>query len=271
VQKEDDSKMEFEYADYVHLKDILSDVVTSFGEREQGMSTGLSGLDERIRGVSGGEYIIVAGRPSMGKSALLASMSLKLSEQGVVVVFSLEMNRRLFVERLLASLARVNFHHLKLGRATQHDWEALDWAARELQKRQLILDDNSFLSPFLLNQKLEHLAQHFEVKCVMIDYLQLMAAGRRESRQQEITEISRMLKATAKTFNVALIVACQLNRAVENRENNIPRLSDLRESGSLEQDADKVLLLHRPSYYELKYDSNWDCSLLLGFRLYGFL
>lgn len=244
----------FIYNNLIKIGELVPKVLETIGTNTTGLMTGLKVLDNQVRGFLEGDYVIIAGRPSMGKTSILGDIVLNIGTQDTVAVFSLEMNSDVFVERLVANLAKVNYHWLKLGKSDAKDWKSVEWAAQELNNRSILLDDSSHLSPDLLRLKLEYIQQNYGLGCVVIDYIQLMTAGRNENRQQEMTDISRELKALAKDFRVPIIVACQLNRAVEHREDNRPRLSDLRESGSLEQDADKVLLLHRPSYYDLKYD-----------------
>jgi replicative DNA helicase len=246
---------EFTYDNLITVGKQVKEVAAHITDNPMGLATGLSVLDNRIRGLQKGDYVLIAGRPSMGKSSLMADIALNVGKQSMMVVFSLEMSASLFIERLIANLAKVNYHSLKLDKLERRDKESIEWAVSELSNRgSLLVDDSSRLTPALLRVKLEYIQRTHGLDCVVIDYLQLMTATRGESRQQEITDISREIKALAKEFGVPIVVACQLNRAVEYRTDNRPRLSDLRESGSLEQDADKVLLLHRPSYYELKLD-----------------
>jgi replicative DNA helicase len=249
---------EFVYKNLIEVGKQVEEVVEHIADNPMGLTTGLSVLDNQIRGLHAGDYVLVAGRPSMGKSSFMADLTLNVSKRGVVAIFSLEMNSSTFIERLIANFAKVNYHWLKLDRLRGNDKERVEHAVSELTDRAILLDDSSRLTPQTLRMKLEYIQQKYGLGCVVIDYLQLMTAVRGESRQQEMTDISRELKATAKEFGVPIVVACQLNRMVEQRVDNRPRLSDLRESGSLEQDADKVLLLHRPSYYDLKM--NFDAE-----------
>ena len=239
--------MEYEIFD---VKKQISDVANNIGKESFGLRSGLESLDNQIRGFDKGDYVIVAGRPSMGKSAFATTAALEIGKKSKVIVFSLEMNCRLFAERMIVNLAEVNYHKLKLDAAEDEEWGLVEEAAQELAKRHIFIDDTSRLTPLLLQQKLSYVRIPYGLDCCIIDYLQLMDMGwRKESRQMEITDISRELKATAKDLDIPIIVLSQLSRATEQRVDRRPRLSDLRESGSLEQDAHKVLLLYRPAYY----------------------
>jgi replicative DNA helicase len=245
---------EFVYENLIEVGKHVEEVAEHIADNPMGLTTGLSVLDNQVRGLQKGDYVLVAGRPSMGKSSFLADITLSVSKQNVMAVFSLEMSYPTFIERLIANMAKVNYHWLKLDRLEAHDKGTVEHTVSELTNRAILVDDSSRLTPSMLRMKLDYIQQKYGLGCVVIDYLQLMTATRGESRQQEITDISREIKRAAKEFGVPIVVACQLNRMVEQRVDNRPRLSDLRESGSLEQDADKVLLLHRPSYYDQKID-----------------
>jgi replicative DNA helicase len=235
--------------DFLNLREKIKDIVTNIGKSPFGLPSGIKTLDKQIRGFEKGDYVIVAGRPSMGKSSFAATIALEVGIKSTVAVFSLEMNTTLFVERMVANLANINYHKLKLNEATKDEWKCVDKAAQQIAERSILIDDTSRLYPKLLQQKLSYMQGKFGLDCCIIDYLQLMTMWRKESRQVEITDISREVKAISKDLNIPIIVLCQLSRAAEQRTNSRPRMSDLRESGSLEQDAHKVLMLYRPAYY----------------------
>lgn len=186
----------------------------------------------------------------MGKSALMVDITLHATKAGVaVLIFSLEMTERGLTERVICNLAAVDVTRIRRGEADKFDWVEVRNAASELQKRNLILSSIGS-TPEQVAALIHRLKQTHNIGIVFIDYLQLMSLGKKtESRQQEITEISRKLKSIALRENMPLVVLSQLNRQADGRDDHRPRMSDLRESGSLEQDADLVLLLYREDYY----------------------
>lgn len=241
---------------FFNIKDAVQDVAEHIHDSPMGLKSGIQALDSRICGFENGDYVVLAGRPSMGKTALACDIALNMSREATVAVFSLEMNARRLIERLLANLAQVNYHDWKFDRLNPRQQSSVNEAVDELSKRKLLIDDNSRLSPAILAKKLEFIQEEYGLDCVIVDYMQLMTALRGESRQQEISDISREIRALAKDFNIPFIILCQLNRSVEIRDSHRPRLADLRESGSIEQDAHKVLLLNRPSYYDMKINQS---------------
>lgn len=247
---------------FTDIREVVTGISKNINKCSFGISTGLVSLDKTIRGLEKGDFIILAGRPSMGKSALAANIALEVGKENNIVIFSLEMNATILVERLVANLAEVNLHKLKLNQATNGELKKVNIAAQKLTKRNIFIDDSSRLYPWLLQQKLEFIKETYGVDCVIVDYLQLMSGSRKENRVQEVTDISRELRAVAKDFNIPIIAVSQLSRAVENRTNNRPRLSDLRESGSLEQDAHKILLLYRSAYYG--DEDNTEAEIIVG-------
>jgi replicative DNA helicase len=188
----------------------------------------------------------------MGKTALGLNMAehLALTQGKPVLFFSLEMSRQQLAQRILCSRARVDSHRLRRGRVTDQDLERLMAAADEISGKPLFVDDTSALSILELRARARMAYRKHNVKVVFIDYLQLMHAHGLETRQAQVAEISRGLKALAKELNVPVVAMAQLNRNPEDRTGNRPRMSDLRESGAIEQDADVVMLLHRESYYK---------------------
>jgi replicative DNA helicase len=221
-----------------------------------GLSTGFADLDEQTAGMHGGELIIVAGRPGMGKTALaLRIMEHVAVDQGKpCAIFSLEMSSEQIVQRLLSSRARVGSHRLRTGRLRDHEWTNLNLAAGPLAESPIYLDDSATMTVWDLRTKARLLKSQYDVAMIVVDYLQLMTTGdRAENRQQEISLISRSLKGLAKELDIPVIACSQLSRMVETRggEHKRPILADLRESGAIEQDADVVMFVYRPAAYKL--------------------
>ncbi len=221
-----------------------------------GEPTGFSELDELTCGWQPGELIIVAGRPSMGKTALGLNMAehlgLAADPRRPVLFFSLEMSRQQVAQRILCSRARVNAHTLRRGRHSNDDLRRLQQVAAEMRDAPLLVDDTADLTIVELRARARLAQRRHDIKAIFVDYLQLMRPPRSENRQVEVASISRGLKALAKDLNVPVVAMAQLNRSPEDksRKGNRPRMSDLRESGAIEQDADVVALLHRESYYK---------------------
>jgi replicative DNA helicase len=215
-----------------------------------GLATGFSGLDKMTNGLHGGEMIVIAARPSMGKTSLAMNIAehVAIEEKQPVGVFSLEMSSESLVLRMICSRARVNLRDIREGFLTERDFPKLTGAAGKLSAAPLFIDDSSGLSILQLRAKARRMYQQFGVKLFVIDYLQLLNSSSQkiDNRQQEISHISNGIKALAKELNVPVIVLAQLNRDMERDKNRKPRLSDLRESGAIEQDADLVGLLYSP-------------------------
>lgn len=218
-----------------------------------GVPTGFYDLDQKTGGFQKGDMVIIAARPSMGKTALTVNMSLHaaISHQVPVAVFSLEMSREQLVQRMLCSEGLVDLSRLLRGRLEDDDYVRLAQAAGHLNAAPIWIDDTGGLSLLEMRAKARRLkADVPELGLIMLDYLQLMSGGKnKESRQQEVSEISRGLKSLSKELGVPILALSQLSRAPEQRTDHRPQLSDLRESGSLEQDADMVMFLYRPEYY----------------------
>jgi len=218
-----------------------------------GLPTGYVDLDRYIGGLHPSEFIIIASRPGMGKTALATNIALNLAagaEQVPILFFSLEMSKEQLVQRILCCEAKINSKKLREGILSDKEIAKLLLAAGQLEKVPIFVDDTPSLTVFELRARARRLKAKEDIKLIIIDYLQLMKGTRRtENRQQEITEISASLKSLARELNVPVIAISQLSRATEQRENKKPHLSDLRESGSIEQDADLVLFLYREDYY----------------------
>jgi len=240
-----------------HVGEIYVDVfkyIDSLQDTEgvlTGVATPYTDLNELTGGLQDGELIILASRPSMGKTSLLLNIinHVGVEEKKPVVLFSMEMNDRQVAQNMLCMRSRVDSHKLRRGLVAQGQYGHLRAAVGSLADAPIYIDDSPSLGILELRAKARRLASQHDIAMLCVDYLQLMTGRSRESRQVEISEISRGLKAIARELSIPVLAACQLNRAVEVREDHRPRMSDLRESGALEQDADVVLLLHRPWYY----------------------
>lgn len=237
------------------LKDVMKKVFALIDQSREGMLTGLStgyqDLDKYTSGLQNGELTIVAGRPSMGKTtfALNIIQDIGIRQHLPVVIFSLEMSKEQIARNILCCHARVDSHMLRTGRLSSDALGKLSHYVGELNEAPIYIDDSPSLNSFEIRAKVRRLKSQRDLRLVVIDYLQLMEGPPVESRQQEISAISRSLKSLAREVNVPVIAVAQLNRQAEQRDSHRPRMSDLRESGSLEQDADMVILLHRASYY----------------------
>jgi replicative DNA helicase len=220
-----------------------------------GLSTGFAELDRMTSGLHPAEMVVIAARPSMGKTALAMNVveQIAVNQQLPVAVFSLEMSSQQLVQRMLCSRARVNLQRVRDGFLAERDFPSLTAAASKLAEARIFIDDSASLSILELRAKARRLKAQQDVQLIVVDYLQLLRSPTRraqENRQLEISEISAGLKALAKELKIPVIVIAQLNRQPEARSGGKPRLSDLRESGSIEQDADLVGLLVRPELYE---------------------
>src|SRR5438093_10512291 len=242
------------------IKDLVKNAISTiehFHQRQgmlTGLSTGFPDLDKLTSGLHGGEMIVIAARPSMGKTSLAMNLAehVAIDQRLPVGVFSLEMTAESLVLRMLCSRSRVNLRNIREGFLAERDFPKLTGSAGKLANAPLFIDDSSGLSILQLRAKARRMHQQYGVKLFIVDYLQLLhsTARRAENRQQEIADISSGIKALAKELHVPVIVLSQLNREVEREKNRKPRLSDLRESGAIEQDADVVGLLYRPTTNE---------------------
>ena len=243
---------------YVPLKEVIKDSIETIDKLYQkkahvtGIPTGFHELDLRTAGLQSSDLIIIAGRPSMGKSALAVCIAeyAGVIEKLPVGFFSLEMSKEQLVQRMLCSHAKVDAHKVRSGFLSPQDWPRLTAAAGKLSDAPIFIDDAPAISVLELRAKARRLKSRHDIKLIVLDYLQLMRGSTTsENRQQEISEISRSLKAIAKELHIPVIAISQLSRAVEARQDHRPQLSDLRESGAIEQDADVVVLLLREEYY----------------------
>ena len=228
-----------------------------------GVSTGFTELNRMTNGFQKSDLIIIAARPAMGKTAFVLSMAknMAVNSQVPVALFSLEMSNVQLVNRLIVNVCEIPGDKIKSGQLAPYEWGQLDYKIKELYDAPLYVDDTPSLSVFELRTKARRLVREHGVRIIIIDYLQLMNASGMSfgSRQEEVSTISRSLKGLAKELNIPIIALSQLNRGVESREGiegKRPQLSDLRESGAIEQDADMVLFVHRPEYYHIYEDEN---------------
>jgi replicative DNA helicase len=241
------------------LQELLLQVLKQIEERYRqkgsisGITSGFIDLDRLCCGMQPGDLIIIAGRPAMGKTsfALTIAHHIALTHQAPVALFSLEMSKEQLVQRVLCAEAMIDQQKVRSGYLSEGDWARLTQAAVRLAKTPLYIDDSALLSVRQVRAKARRLQSEKGLGLIVIDYLQLMQASRRaENRQQEITEISRSLKGLAKDLGVTVLALAQLSRQVESRMDKRPVMSDLRDSGSLEQDADVVMFIYRDEYYK---------------------
>lgn len=233
----------------VSTKQISEYALSQIDSQKTGLPTGLYELDNKIMGLKNGEYIIVAARPSMGKTSLATDIALSVSDKHKVLFFSIEMNPVTLVQKMLGNLAEISLYTYRSGKMLPSAWDKLKKARYQLEKKLIWFDGSSCLSAMQITNKV---AQVNNCELIIIDYIQLMieAGSGYTSREEEMSSISRQLNAISKDMNVPVIVLSQLNRACLLRPNHKPLLGDLRDSGSLEQDADIVLFIHRPGYYK---------------------
>jgi len=246
--------------DLIHLREALSGAMEEIQEniRDQGIpkaTTGFRAVDSVIGGLTPGSVYVLAARPSMGKTALSLAIAQNLAEETKenVLFFSLEMTKEQLAQRLLGSTAKVNVHYLRSGKISVDAWGKIESAEKELANISIYIDDTSEQTLMEMRSKCRRfLATHGDVGLIVVDYLQLIqgaATKRQQNKEQEVAEISRGMKALSKEILAPVLLLSQLSRNVEKRDDKRPQLSDLRDSGSIEQDADVVMLLYREGYY----------------------
>lgn len=237
------------------LQQTFEDLEAHEGKLITGLATGYTQLDEMTSGFQQGEMIILAARPSMGKTSILLNLGefMAVVDHKPVAIFSLEMSNTQLAQRFLASHARFDLRQMRRASITSDDWTKLQYAAGELEQAPIFVDDTPVLTILQLRAKARRLKAAHDIQCIYLDYLQLMSYGGPSSvpRHEQITEISRGIKALARELSVPIVCAAQLNRGPTDRESHRPRMSDLRESGSIEQDADVIMLLHNEDYYHI--------------------
>lgn len=226
------------------------EALESRGSEITGLSTGFRDLDRKLTGLHPANLMIIAARPAMGKSAITGNIATNVAmERKPVALFSLEMSKEEVAQRMLCSVARIDSMKLRTGQIGEAAWPRLTDAAGKLYDAPVFVDDSPVVTVTDIRAKCRRLKRQHGLNLVVVDYLQLMQGSNRENRQQEIADISRGLKNLARELEVPIIAVSQLNRNLESREDKRPRLGDLRESGSLEQDADVVLFIYRDEYY----------------------
>lgn len=257
------------------LKELLQQQIELIEQAEgrgvSGVPTGFEDLDKILSGLQPGEMVIIAARPSMGKTALMLNLAEQVAFGGrtpwspgkggkpaPVGIFSLEMARGSLAQRLLSARSGIDTHKLRTGNLSMDEWQKLSDGAAELYEAPIYIDDTPGMTVLNLRARARRMVAKHGVRCIFVDYLQLLTApgAARESRQIEVSTISRQIKALARELSIPVVTLAQLNRGAEQRERNRPRMSDLRESGSIEQDADVVMLVHREAYYH-KDDEEW--------------
>ncbi|MHC4861065.1 MAG: replicative DNA helicase [Planctomycetota bacterium] len=260
---------EAEAGETVHIGDVLTPLFKEIDSGKQsltGLQTHFHELDDLTGGLQPSELIVVAGRPSMGKTTIALNVAEQIGvvEKVPVAIFSLEMAKAQLVMNMLCSNARVNAHSLRRGVVQPDEWPKLSAAAGRLSDAAIFVDDTPALSVLGLRAKVRRLKARQNIGMVIVDYLQLMEAPRAENRQQEITHITRSLKSLARELEIPVIAISQLNRAVDAREDHRPRMSDLRESGAIEQDADLILFLYRDEYYDPREDNQGIAEVIVA-------
>jgi replicative DNA helicase len=251
-----------ERVDFLYSRDNPSDVT--------GVATGFTRLDELTSGFQEGDLIIIAGRPSMGKTALALNIGehVAVKDKKPVAIFSMEMSGTQIATRMLGSIARIDQHKLRTGKLSDHDWGELTTGLGRLHDAPIYIDETAALNPLELRSRARRLARQYDGKLgmVIVDYLQLMVTDRRreENRATELSEISRSLKALAKELSVPVVALSQLNRSVDQRPDKRPIMSDLRESGALEQDADLILFIYRDEVYNRDTVEKGKAEIIIG-------
>jgi len=259
--------------DYAPLSELMAttlDEIEAIGAHDGGLAgvpTGFADLDDLTNGLHPGQMVIVAARPAMGKSMMALDFCRAASiKHGMTsVFFSLEMNRTELTMRLLSAEAKIALSHMRNGHMNDDDWARLARKMGEVSEAPLFIDDSPNMTMMEIRAKARRLKQRHDLRLVVVDYLQLMTSGRKvESRQVEVSEFSRQMKLLAKELEVPIVAISQLNRGAEQRTDKRPFLSDLRESGSLEQDADLVILLHREDAYEKESTRPGEADLIVA-------
>lgn len=260
-------------SDFVPIKDIVMNALNRIEAAAKldgnvtGVATGFVDLDYRTAGLQPSDLVLIAARPSMGKTAFALNIAeyVAFHDDKCVAIFSLEMSKEQLVNRLFSLESRVDAQKLRTGNLQANEWMQLMEGAGIVGQSKLIIDDTPSISVSQLRSKCRKYKQEQGLELIMIDYLQLMSAsGRTESRQQEISDISRALKALARELNVPVVALSQLNRGVEQRDDKRPMLSDLRDSGAIEQDADVVMFIYRDDYYNKDSDRKGVSEIIIA-------
>ena len=259
--------------DYVPIRQVVLNAMERIERASKtkgnvtGVATGFLDLDYRTAGMQPADLILIAARPSMGKTALVLNIAQYVAFKSdlPLAIFSLEMSREQLVNRLFSLESRVDSQHIRTGNLSDREWEDLIDGAGVVGRSKLIIDDTPGISIPELRSKCRKFKMEQDIQMIIIDYLQLMSGnGRTDSRQQEVSEISRSLKALARELNVPVIALPQLSRAVEQRPDHRPMLSDLRESGAIEQDADVVMFIYRDDYYNKDSEKKGIAEIIIA-------
>lgn len=260
--------------DMVPIRQVVMDTLENIEKASRtkgnvtGLPTGFTDLDYKTSGFQNSDLILVAARPSMGKTAFVLNIAqyMAFKKDLSVAIFSLEMSKQQLMNRLLSMESRVNSQSMRTGNLKDEDWSKLIESAGVIGDSNLIIDDTPGITVRELRSKCRRYKLEHGLDIIMIDYLQLMSGGGRgsDSRQQEISEISRSLKALARELNVPVVALSQLSRAVESRTDHRPMLSDLRESGAIEQDADVVMFIYRDDYYKKDSDMKGIAEIIIA-------
>jgi replicative DNA helicase len=258
---------------YAPIKDLLVaalDRVDELFHKKSaitGVATGFSDFDDRTAGLQPSDLIIVAGRPSMGKTAFAVNIAehAAIKDKMSVAVFSMEMPGEQLAMRMMSSLGRIDQHKVRTGKLRDEDWPRLTSAVEIMKDAKLFVDDTPALTPAELRARCRRLAREYGLDLIIVDYLQLMQVpGTKENRATEISEISRSLKAMAKELRVPVVALSQLNRSLEQRPNKRPVMSDLRESGAIEQDADVIVFIYRDEVYDEDSADKGIAEIIIG-------
>lgn len=260
-------------SDYVPIKQVVMNVLDKIEEAAKsrsvvtGVPTGFTDLDYKTTGLQPSDLVLIAARPSMGKTAFVLNITehVVIKKDIPVVIFSLEMSKEQLVNRLFSQESKVDAQSIRSGKLADADWEKLIESANTIGNSKLIIDDTPSISVSEMRSKCRKYKLEHNIGLVIIDYLQLMTSGGRiESRQQEISDISRALKGLARELNVPVVALSQLNRSLEQRQDRRPMLSDLRDSGAIEQDADVVMFLYRDEYYHPDTDDKNIAEIIIA-------
>lgn len=260
--------------DFQNIRTLLKSTLATIDERSKsgetltGASTGYNDLDEKTSGLQKGDLIIVAGRPAMGKTTFSMNLAefIAINDKKPVAIFSMEMPAEQLILRMLASIGRVPLNDIRSGKITENDWPRVGMAVKTFGETKLFIDDTAALSPTEIRAKCRRLArENGDLGLIVIDYIQLMQTGNKsDNRAAEISEISRGLKQLAKEINCPVVALSQLNRSLEQRPNKRPIMSDLRESGAIEQDADIIMFIYRDEVYNEDTPDKGMAEVIIG-------